>query len=75
MKAALRYVLNNFRKHGAAPRSPLAIDPCSSAPWFDGFRERLPAAQAPPPVAAPRTWLARTGWRREGLISVSEIPG
>ncbi|MEO1484005.1 MAG: transposase, partial [Myxococcota bacterium] len=37
-------------------------------------REHLPRA-IPPPVAAPRTWLLSTGWRRHGLISSSETPG
>jgi REP element-mobilizing transposase RayT len=74
VKIAFRYVLNNFRKHGASGRNLLAVDRCSSALWFDGFRERLPAAQGPPPVVAPHTWLARVGWRRSGLLSVADSP-
>jgi putative transposase len=69
---ALRYVLFNFRRHS---RTNVALDPCSSAIWFDGFKERLPAAQGPPVVAPPRTWLARRGWRRHGLLSAFDSPG
>ncbi len=36
VRNALAYVLNNFRKHGAAGIS--RIDPYSSAPYFAGFR-------------------------------------
>jgi hypothetical protein len=38
VRHALAYVLQNARKHGAAPRSaPRAwVDPMSSGPWFDG---------------------------------------
>jgi hypothetical protein len=35
---ALRYVLQNGKKHGLVPRS--SIDHCSSAPVFDGWKER-----------------------------------
>jgi REP-associated tyrosine transposase len=71
-RAALRYVLFNFRKHSriAAP----GLDSCSSAAWFDGYRERIPPAQGPPVVVRARTWLARRGWRRHGLLSVFESP-
>jgi hypothetical protein len=70
---ALRYVLFNFRKHGH--RALSGLDPCSSGAWFDGFRERLPPAQGPPVVVRARTWLARRGWRRIGLLSVLDAPG
>jgi putative transposase len=69
VRNAVRYVLLNFRKH--APQDRRRIDPCSSAPWFDGFREALPRA-LDPPTCPPRTWLLRVGWRRHGLISVDE---
>ena len=67
------HVLMNVKKHhpGEHPR----VDPCSSAPWFDGFRDARPAATArAAPVRAPRTWLAIKGWRRHGLISINETP-
>jgi REP element-mobilizing transposase RayT len=69
---ALRYVLSNFRKHG---QRTSGVDPCSSGAWFDGFRERLPPAHGPPVVVRARTWLARRGWRRFGLLSVCDAPG
>jgi putative transposase len=69
---ALVYVLMNFRKHHPHDRRP--IDPCSSAPWFDGFHASLPAPDDAPPVWRPRTWLATKGWRRHGLIRTSERP-
>jgi REP element-mobilizing transposase RayT len=90
VRNALAYVLNNFRKHRA--RGAARIDPYSSAPYFDGFRElrglaprdalrtpTLPLAPrglSPPktaraaPVVAPKTWLARIGWRRAGLLGI-----
>jgi REP element-mobilizing transposase RayT len=77
VRAALAYVLLNHRRHGDA-REGARIDRCSSGMYFDGWR--LPV-RAPPPdpdgpvVAAPRTWLLSVGWRRRGLIGLSEIPG
>ena len=76
VRNGLVYVLMNFRKH--LPRTSAGLDPCSSARWFEGFREgaRPHAARADdvPPVASPRTWLGRVGWRRHGLIGVDEGP-
>ncbi|HEY2408934.1 MAG TPA: transposase [Polyangiaceae bacterium] len=91
VRNALAYVLNNFRKHRA--RGAARIDPYSSAPYFDGFRElrgkapsnvaraqALPLAPrglSPPqmpsdmPVVRAETWLARVGWRRAGLLTIS----
>jgi hypothetical protein len=85
-RRGLVYVLLNFRKHlRAAP----GVDPRSSGPWFDGWRRERrhepaetggvaagPAALIEaPPVAAPRTWLARIGWRRAGgPIALEERP-
>jgi hypothetical protein len=42
--------------------------------WADGFREPTPRSKDPPPVCRPRTWLARVGWRRRGLLRTSERP-
>ncbi|MET0794542.1 MAG: transposase [Polyangiaceae bacterium] len=53
-KNALRYVLNNFRKHGEPVRGDR--DPCSSS-IYDlrrGAPEHLP-------ISRPKTWLARAG--------------
>jgi hypothetical protein len=46
---AVRYVLNNFRKHTLEHMQPH---------WDDPFSSTNDA-----PVAAPRTWLLRVGWR------------
>ena len=79
VRHGLVYVLMNFRKHLPAAQS--GLDPCSSAPWFDGFRgrghdgkARATLARERPPTAAPRTWLGSVGWRRHGLIGVDEAP-
>jgi len=83
LRNALVYVLANFRKH-AGRRFPAGIDLYSSAVRFDGWLlteaqrrslERI-SPRAPPDasVARPRTWLARLGWRRHGLIALTEQP-
>jgi putative transposase len=76
VRNALVYVIMNVRKHH---RGPLGqddgLDPCSSARWFDGFRDRAPSTADPPPTRPARTWLAATGWRRHGLLTTTEIPG
>jgi REP element-mobilizing transposase RayT len=86
VRNALVYVLGNHRKHDA--RSTLRIDPCSSAPYFDGFHD---VARAPPtpaqcgasnqgaasdgaPISPPRTWLLASSWKRQGPLSSSEYP-
>jgi len=70
VRRALVYVLNNFRKH---IREARGLDPCSSARWFGGWQNVVPIA-TDAPVAPARTWLARVGWRRRGLIAVDESP-
>ena len=77
VRQGLVYVLMNFRKH--VRHQPWGLDPCSSAPWFDGFRDRArirppPATTDEAPVAASRTWLGNIGWRRHGLIGIYERP-
>ena len=74
---ALRYVLQNGKKHGVVPRS--SIDLCSSAPMFDGWMERpsiasIPRAPVVAAVAPASTWLLTTGWRRHGLLDLREFP-
>jgi putative transposase len=76
---ALVYVLMNFKKHCAS--AARGIDAMSSASWFDGWK-RFPRGPGPmsgaptegAPVWRPRTWLARKGWRRHGLIGHDECP-
>jgi REP element-mobilizing transposase RayT len=81
VRNALAYVLLNARKHwtqrtGSAP--PVQLDTASSGAWFDGWIRGLDqplSSREPPPVASPRTWLLRIGWRRHGLIDLGEVPG
>jgi REP element-mobilizing transposase RayT len=63
VRNALRYVFGNHEKHTGIR----GLDTCSSAPWFDGWKERAPSLE-PSPVRAARTWKLVTGWRRYGLI-------
>ncbi len=72
VRNALVYVLMNHKKHGLRDRGH--IDPCSSAPWFDGFRVTLPPPAQPAVTWRPGTWLASVGWRRRGLIDPAESP-
>jgi REP element-mobilizing transposase RayT len=80
VRHAIVYVLKNYEKHpeaipdrGTEPTN--GIDPCSSARWFGGWAQLAePTAQAPP-VAAPRTWLLSSGWKRvAGLVARHERP-
>ncbi len=72
VRNGLVYVLHNLKKHRPTERG---LDVCSSAAAFTGWRDFEPAAPLdwlPPP----RTWLARTGWKRahRGLLFVGERP-
>jgi REP element-mobilizing transposase RayT len=86
VRNALRYVLLNARHHAADRGEKLArnwVDPFSSAPWFDGWKEPIKndadwlvrLRKRPRPTALPRTWLLATGWRRHGLLAFDEVPG
>ena len=80
VRNAIRYVLQNARKHAAEGRMlavPQAIDTYTSAPWFDGFRETITVRGLEVvirPVTSARTWMLTLGWRRHGLLSVHELP-
>jgi hypothetical protein len=71
--------LLNARRHLAKAGRPLprtaCIDPASSGRWFGGWRTAAPPVRDPPAVAPPRTWLLSIGWRRQGLIDPTEVPG
>ncbi|MBL8897310.1 MAG: transposase [Planctomycetes bacterium] len=74
---ALRYVLQNGKKHGIVAQS--SIDLCSSAPSFDGWVQRpsiasVPTAPVVATIAPASTWLLTTGWRRHGLLDLREYP-
>jgi len=72
VRHALVYVLMNFKKHSHVGPE---LDPCSSSAWFSGWRSpRVAPAIGPSPVRLARTWLARIGWRRHGLIDMHERP-
>jgi REP element-mobilizing transposase RayT len=82
VRNALRYVLQNIRKHRlqrAGRAGAPAIDEASSGRWFTGWKRRNSSTHAgdgkPREVAPPRTWLLNAGWRRYGLIELAEIPG
>jgi len=70
-RLCLIYVLMNRRKHCTRERG---LDPCSSAPWFEGWRDPIAIPHGRPPVVRARTWLAVVGWRRHGLIGLDEQP-
>ena len=76
VKNALAYVMHNARHHATGGRMvhvPQAMDMYSSAPWFDGFRERFTVRGIElivRPVAGAKTWLLDTGWRRHGFLSL-----
>jgi REP element-mobilizing transposase RayT len=86
VRAVLRYVLLNARHHAAERGATLArgwIDPYSSAMWFDGWDApvRIDAEWLRPlqrrgrPTARAMTWLLSVGWRKQGLLSVDDVPG
>ncbi len=81
VRNALAYVLLQAHRHAAKARGGMAatpvIDPCSSAPLFDGFTgdRRSRAGPWEGTVVAPGMWLLRVGWRRHGAIDPREIPG
>ena len=90
VRNAIAYVLLNARRHAAKRIAKLkkagvknvaplgcarGVDVYSSARWFEGWRAGMPARPtAEPPVAHPRTWFLRKGWRLCGLIDPNEIP-
>ncbi len=78
LRNTLRYVLLNTHKDERRRYGEVlgGIDPCSSGPWFDGWKARSPLRRSDDsaPVTAPRSWLCRVGWRRAGLIDWDDAP-
>jgi REP element-mobilizing transposase RayT len=77
VRNALRYVLLNHRSHEARAGVRVgkgSYDPFSSAACFDGWSDAPLEAESPRVTARPRSWLLAVGWRRCGLLSLSEIP-
>ena len=71
VRNALVYVLHNARKHGVwASRG---VDPFSSGETFEGWKEEN-NWRATGLLGRARTWLLRAGWKRHGLVSLSELP-
>ena len=68
---ALVYVLQNWKKHVRWARG---LDPRSSAAWCTGWGTISAAVPGTAPVVAARTWLARVGWRRHGLLNPEDVP-
>ena len=81
VRNALRYVLNNYLKHGhPQARDGFAVlaDAFSSADCFDGWRELAPWSDAgrPGTSVVPGGWKLSVGWRQHyPLISATEVPG
>jgi hypothetical protein len=82
----IRYVLNNWRRHGEDCQGRPAtwvLDPFSSAVSFGGWRElahrdrlfAIPAGYERLSTSAPMTWLLTVGWYKHGAIAASEVPG
>jgi REP element-mobilizing transposase RayT len=78
VRRTLAYVLLNARRHSfGVRRRSAALDPASSARWFDGWKRggRRRDAEVRPCVARARSWLLDVGWRRHGLLDPTEVPG
>jgi len=80
VRNTLAYVLNNVRKHVMTDMGTTCewdwLDPCSSAQYFDGWKNKDPVPiTGESPVAAPRTFLLKKLWRRYRLIDVNAVPG
>jgi hypothetical protein len=76
---ALAYVLLQERRHAAQRGRWMKreLDPCSSAPLFDGFKGGA-APRAGPwsgTVVEASVWLLTRGWRRHGLVDPASVPG
>lgn len=78
---ALCYVLLNARRHGERLDPTFhGMDPFSSAWWFDGWKDESWKIGLGPPeqrtVAAPQSWLLKTGWRQTpaSLLQITEVP-
>jgi putative transposase len=84
VRRALVYILFNDRKH---QRSRRMLDEASSAIWVTDWSpdaapdprsvaKQRAAHPEGPPITPPKTWLARTGWRRAqgGLLRITERP-
>lgn len=74
VRNVLVYVLSNYKKHLGVKDDTPRIDLRSSAQWFTGWIQHRTLPAEPSPVEKPRTWLARIGWKKHGLIHPGESP-
>jgi REP element-mobilizing transposase RayT len=81
VRAALLYVLGNWRKHGEdQDLVPRMTDRFSSGPYFRGWTEPIDVStppfpdDGPLPLRAAGSYLLRVGWKEHGLISPWERP-
>jgi len=83
VRLALRYVLNNYRRHAAQSGRWCAtgwVDPFSSAIWFRGWiraprHGRDPCPELPRATSPPRSFLLREAWKAHGKIDPNDVPG
>jgi REP element-mobilizing transposase RayT len=86
VRNAITYVIQNARHHAHEAGVRLSkywIDPCSSAPWFTGWKASprrddrwlRELDDEPCPTTAATTWLLSAGWHRWRAIAVDEVPG
>ena len=83
MRNALQYVLTNWLHHRPSHHEIMEeVDPYSSAADFLGWKELRGSGQFERdggfervPLATPRLWLTREGWKRGGELSVVTVPG
>lgn len=84
VRAALAYVMNNWRHHGEDRRGEAQrralVDPYSTGILFDGWRDAparfvVPEGYEPLPVSGARTWLLTVGWRRHAGVGLRDVPG
>ncbi|HVH45859.1 MAG TPA: hypothetical protein VM925_26075, partial [Labilithrix sp.] len=77
VRNTLRYVLQNWLRHGMRVFGEGVVDPYSTALRFDGWADaHVTIVETEPwPEPRPRTWLLASGWiRAGGLLRTSEAP-
>ena len=73
VRNAVVYVINNHLKHHEWDAG--LVDPCSSAPWFDGWMHGPAPPAEPSPTDPARTWLLRRGWHDDiHFLHRGELP-
>jgi REP element-mobilizing transposase RayT len=83
VRLALRYILNNYRRHAAdwgEECPPGWVDPYSSGPWFKYWCRPTAASRDPCPMLASgiveaQSFLLTEAWKAYGLLDPSFVPG